>query len=92
MRSLYFCLFGIGLSIMSQTTSASANSSIMLETSQGQIEIILLPEHAPKHVKRISQLVSEGFYDGIIFHRVIQVLWPKPVTRQVQVWVARAKN
>ena len=71
MRSLYFCLFGIGLSIMSQTTTASANSSIMLETSQGQIEIILLPEHAPKHVKRISQLVSEGFYDGIIFHRVI---------------------
>ena len=42
-----------------------------METSQGHVEIKLLPDVAPNHVARISQLVAEGFYDGIVFHRVI---------------------
>ena len=37
----------------------------------GKIEIELYPEHAPKTVKNFEKLVSEGFYDGLIFHRVI---------------------
>jgi len=56
---------------MSQTEAAIAATAILLETSKGQIEIKLLPDIAPNHVSRITQLVSEGFYDGIIFHRVI---------------------
>lgn len=38
----------------------------------GKIEIELYPEHAPKTVKNFEKLVSEGFYDGLIFHRVIR--------------------
>lgn len=57
--------------MMSETSTASAASSILFETSQGQVEVKLLPDIAPNHVARISQLVSEGFYDGIVFHRVI---------------------
>lgn len=38
----------------------------------GIIEIELYPEHAPITVKNFEKLVSEGFYDGLIFHRVIE--------------------
>ena len=37
----------------------------------GIIKIELLPEHAPKTCANFEKLVSEGFYDGLIFHRVI---------------------
>ena len=37
----------------------------------GKIEIELYPEHAPKTVANFLKLVGEGFYDGLIFHRVI---------------------
>ena len=50
---------------------ADIKSKLFLETSVGNIEIDLLPELAPKHVERISELADSGFYDGIIFHRVI---------------------
>ena len=57
--------------MMSEANAAAAGTGILLETSQGQVEIKLLPDVAPNHVARISQLVAEGFYDGIVFHRVI---------------------
>ena len=44
---------------------------LTLETTKGNIVIELRPDLAPKHVGRIKQLVNEGFYDGIVFHRVI---------------------
>ena len=56
---------------MSETSSANAGKKLLLETSQGQVEIAFLPELAPNHVNRIAELASSGFYDGIIFHRVI---------------------
>jgi peptidylprolyl isomerase len=53
---------------------ASANNSkfITIKTSQGNVVIETLPKIAPNHVKRIKELVKTGFYDGIIFHRVIE--------------------
>ena len=54
---------------------ASANESngdkILLNTSKGEVIINLMPEIAPVHVARIVELVKSGFYDGIIFHRII---------------------
>ena len=44
---------------------------LTLETTKGNVVIELRPDLAPKHVERIKQLVREGFYDGIVFHRVI---------------------
>ena len=44
---------------------------LTLETTKGSVVIELRPDLAPKHVERIKQLVGEGFYDGIVFHRVI---------------------
>ncbi|MBL81196.1 MAG: peptidylprolyl isomerase [Rhodospirillaceae bacterium] len=51
---------------------SSEAAVLVLETSKGQVEIEMKPELAPKHVARITELVEQGFYDGIIFHRVIQ--------------------
>jgi peptidylprolyl isomerase len=45
---------------------------LTLETTQGNVVIELRPDLAPKHVERIKTLVNEGFYDGIVFHRVIE--------------------
>ncbi|MDX2309580.1 MAG: peptidylprolyl isomerase [Hyphomicrobium sp.] len=42
-----------------------------MELKTGKVTIKLRPDLAPQHVARVKQLVSEGFYDGIIFHRVI---------------------
>ena len=47
------------------------DNTLIMETSKGKVVIQLRPDLAPKHVERIKQLVRENFYDGIVFHRVI---------------------
>jgi cyclophilin family peptidyl-prolyl cis-trans isomerase len=42
-----------------------------METTKGKVVIKLRPDLAPGHVERIKLLAREGFYDGIVFHRVI---------------------
>mgnify|MGYP001602648933 FL=1 len=46
-------------------------NTLIIETSKGAVVIELRPDLAPKHVDRIKTLAREGFYDGIVFHRVI---------------------
>lgn len=50
---------------------SSPENKLLLELKDGTVTIQLRPDWAPKHVKRIKELAREGFYDGIIFHRVI---------------------
>ena len=45
--------------------------TLVLETTKGTVVIETLPEKAPGHVARIKELAREGFYDGVVFHRVI---------------------
>ncbi|MFZ4772481.1 MAG: peptidylprolyl isomerase [Chlamydiia bacterium] len=51
--------------------SLSANPVIVLETTQGNIEIELKPDVAPKACENFEKLVRKGYYNGVIFHRVI---------------------
>lgn len=44
---------------------------LYLDLKDGRVTIEMFPEKAPNHVARIKELVREGFYDGIVFHRVI---------------------
>ena len=48
------------------------NRKIILETNQGSIEIELFPKIAPKACENIVTLAKKGYYDGVIFHRVIK--------------------
>tara|TARA_B100000131_G_scaffold70877_1_gene67299 strand:+ start:183 stop:698 length:516 start_codon:yes stop_codon:yes gene_type:complete len=59
--------------IVEQVAVANQNDGdeILLTTTKGEIIIKLLPDFAPNHVSRIKELVKSGFYDGIIFHRII---------------------
>ncbi|WP_428700496.1 peptidylprolyl isomerase [Stappia sp.] len=43
-----------------------------METTQGEVVIEMRPDLAPGHVARIKELARDGFYDGIVFHRVIE--------------------
>jgi peptidylprolyl isomerase len=51
--------------------AASPENTLYLDLKDGRVVIELRPDLAPKHVQRIKQLVREGFYDGLTFHRVI---------------------
>ena len=46
-------------------------NTLILELEAGPVTIELLPDVAPNHVDRIKTLAREGFYDGVVFHRVI---------------------
>jgi peptidylprolyl isomerase len=50
---------------------ADNDNTLILETTQGPVIIAMRPDLAPGHVARIKELVRDGFYDGIVFHRVI---------------------
>jgi cyclophilin family peptidyl-prolyl cis-trans isomerase len=52
-------------------TIKDPENALIMQTTKGKVVIELRPDLAPKHVERIKQLAREGFYDGIVFHRVI---------------------
>ena len=51
---------------------ADTDNTLILETTQGPVTIEMRPDLAPLHVAQIKKLVRDGFYDGIVFHRVIE--------------------
>ena len=53
-------------------TKTEDTNTLTLETSKGNVVIKMRPDLAPNHVAHIKRLVSEGFYDGIVLHRVIE--------------------
>jgi peptidylprolyl isomerase len=58
-------------SIIMYCNLMSANDHIQMKLKDGNVLIKLRPDLAPNHVKRISELVQSGFYNGLTFHRVI---------------------
>ncbi len=57
-----------GTAIDNQT---SGNNTATIETTQGPIEIEFYPDVAPNHVKNFKDLASSGFYNGVVFHRIV---------------------
>jgi peptidylprolyl isomerase len=50
----------------------SPENKLLIELKDGTVTIQLRPDWAPTHVARIKELAREGFYDGVVFHRVIE--------------------
>jgi cyclophilin family peptidyl-prolyl cis-trans isomerase len=51
--------------------SLDPENTLVMETTKGKVVIKLRPDLAPGHVERLKTLSRQGFYDGIVFHRVI---------------------
>lgn len=66
-------LLVLGFTTASYATTpiTDPENTIYLDLAYGRVVIQMHPEWAPKHVARIKQLVRQGFYNGLIFHRVI---------------------
>ncbi len=73
MKHLKTLAFGliVGGMMAKNVAAADAENTIYLDTKDGRITIELLKDKAPQHVKRIKELTREGFYNGVVFHRVI---------------------
>ena len=63
----------LGILIMGgkSVSAADPENTLYLDLKDGRVVIELLPDAAPNHVKRIKELARKHFYDGIVFHRVI---------------------
>ena len=68
MNKILFLIFFL---IFNFNSNAKENMMI-LKLKDGDVKIELFEDKAPNHVKRIKELVLSGFYNGIIFHRVIE--------------------
>ena len=78
-RSLPGSILGAVLALALIGTAASAQApkagdpanTLVIELKSGVVKIQLRPDLAPKHVERVKTLAKDGFYNGIVFHRVI---------------------
>jgi peptidylprolyl isomerase len=50
---------------------ATPEDTLIIETTKGPVTVEMRPDLAPGHVARIKELARKGFYDGVVFHRVI---------------------
>ena len=60
-----------GADAASSSSSPDPENTLYLDLDYGRVVIRMRPDLAPKHVARIKSLVRGGFYDGVLFHRVI---------------------
>ena len=70
-RLIFGLIMAIALPAM-QAGAADLENTLYLELKDGRVTIELRPDLAPNHVTRIKELVRQNFYDGIVFHRVIE--------------------
>ncbi|MSP52304.1 MAG: peptidylprolyl isomerase [Alphaproteobacteria bacterium] len=72
-RFLLGAAFLVGMTMSGMTAvAADAENTILLELTQGTVEIEMRPDLAPNHVARIKELMRAGYYDGKKWHRVIE--------------------
>jgi cyclophilin family peptidyl-prolyl cis-trans isomerase len=75
LRQLLLTLIGGFVIAMTSTLSTAQDldpeNTLLIKLDDGTVTIELLPDVAPQHVARIKELAREGFYDGVVFHRVI---------------------
>jgi peptidylprolyl isomerase len=64
-------LLGLGVGLLALSAAAQERNVCVLETERGTLVFRLFPEVALRTVARIGELADSGFYDGILFHRVV---------------------
>ncbi|MHA1164558.1 MAG: peptidylprolyl isomerase, partial [Alphaproteobacteria bacterium] len=69
--ALVFSLFAV-TGALAQGAKLDKENILYIDLKTGRVAIQLRPDLAPKHVARVKKLVREGFYNGIVFHRVME--------------------
>jgi len=69
--SLIIALGLMATSALAQAPASDLENTLYLDLKDGRVVIQLRPDLAPKHVARVKELTRQGFYNGLIFHRVI---------------------
>jgi peptidylprolyl isomerase len=74
MRVLKMLAIGLVSAFVAGATAEAQDleNTLYMDLDDGRVVIELLPDIAPQHVERIKELARAGFYDGIVFHRVIE--------------------
>jgi len=67
---LMFSVLAFG-SLQAQNTALNKQDILYIDLKSGRVAIQLRPDLAPRHVARIKKLARDGFYDGVVFHRVL---------------------
>ena len=62
----------LAFTLSAEAQAPAGGETLVIELKTGKVVIQLKPELAPKHVARVKQLAAEGFYNGQIFHRVLE--------------------
>lgn len=66
------CLAFLGALLVAMTSQAAdPENTLLIELKDGVVTVELYADAAPNHVARVKELAREGFYDGVVFHRVI---------------------
>ncbi|MGF1607326.1 MAG: peptidylprolyl isomerase [Rhodothalassiaceae bacterium] len=66
-----FAALGLGAAAEAQPAGLDPENLLYIDLPEGRVVIEMRPDKAPNHVERIKTLARQGFYDGLIFHRVI---------------------
>ena len=71
-KIVFLLFFALIIGAIGKGAFAMADQVVVLETTQGTIEIKLMPQAAPKACENFTKLVEKGYYNGLIFHRIIK--------------------
>ena len=71
-RILSLMVAGVFLMLANNSVAQDLENQIYLELKDGRVVIDLLSDVAPEHVARIKELTRDGYYNGVVFHRVIE--------------------
>lgn len=69
---LCFALLGVLMMSTEEAQAGDPENTLYMELATGRVVIEMRPDLAPNHVARIKELTRKGFYDGLVFHRVIE--------------------
>ena len=70
-RFVFVCFMALAF-LAKQSGAVDLENIIYLELKDGRVTIEMRPDLAPNHVARIKELVRQKFYNGVVFHRVIE--------------------
>ena len=70
-KLVMFLALSLAAAVPAAAQQADPQNTVYLDTKDGRITIRLRPDLAPKHVAQMKKLTRAGFFDGIVFHRVI---------------------